>query len=82
MMDVEGVEDDGDAILKSIATKTERLVFTWPIRCLIHLQPDQITCFFSLHLQPDQITCVKLCFVDFVDFGCKVELRSCRNADC
>ena len=36
MMDVEGVEDDGDAILKSIATKTERLVFTWPIRCLIH----------------------------------------------
>ena len=66
MMDVEGVEDDGDAILKSIATKTERLVFTWPIRCLIHLQPDQMTC-------------DKLCFVDF---GCKVELRSCRNADC
>jgi len=32
MMDVEGVEDDGDAIIKSIATKTERLVFTWPIR--------------------------------------------------
>ena len=32
MMDVEGVEDDGDAIIKFIATKTERLVFTWPIR--------------------------------------------------
>ena len=32
MMDVEGVEDDGDAIMKFIATKTERLVFTWPIR--------------------------------------------------
>ena len=32
MMDVEGVEDDGDATIKSIATKTERLVFTWPIR--------------------------------------------------
>ena len=32
MMDVEGGEDDGDATTKFIATKTERLVFTWPIR--------------------------------------------------
>ena len=31
-MDVEGGEDDGDATTKFIATKTERLVFTWPIR--------------------------------------------------
>ena len=32
-MDVDpNLEDDGAAVAKFVATKTERLVFTWPIR--------------------------------------------------
>lgn len=41
-MDVDpSLEDDGAAVAKFVATKTERLVFTWPIR-YIHTWSDTV----------------------------------------
>ena len=40
-MDVDpNLEDDGAAVAKFVATKTERLVFSWPIRYMAGVEGE------------------------------------------